>query len=74
MNEDQEKLAWTWRQFCLRMKKAGWNNIGHGTFIHDETRAYFDGWTYLTKWNCERWYLYAQLQALPRAEEYPSYP
>lgn len=40
---------WTWKQFMAAMRRAGWKNIGQGAFIHNETGARFDGWTWTRK-------------------------
>ena len=49
-----EIVPWTWREFMAAMRKAGYKGIGHGCYVHKETRAKFMAWDW-TKYRQEKY-------------------
>ena len=60
MNDD---TAWTSRQFANAMRKAGYDNIGQGCYIHKETGYKYMAWTFED--GAEAWKQWAAVRQTP---------
>lgn len=57
-------MAWTEAELRKQMRKAGWRNLGHGAYRHDETGKIVQLW----KWERERgewWRQWAEAEQTP---------
>jgi len=64
VSERDKPIPWTSLKFAHAMRRAGWENRGHGWYVHERTKREFYAWN-SDDGKRENWKEWAAVQQTP---------